>query len=395
MFKFPPLVLGICLLAACSGNPFAPDTTNGSAGGTPPPATTPPETTSPAPTPPTIDQISGTALPPGTASPTPTSAIVRLEATGSGDYDGNGFARGFRYVAPTPDGGGDTFYVEGLAFDGGQPDGTAYTRVTIAPDTPLPLGTGFAAYEGPSTVPDFLTGDTIDQLQHRAIYGVSTSGRTQFAIVRTGAYSGYGFGGFIYQRNDTGDGIGVVMPSLPTQGQATYSGPYAGLRDFNGTGGLEYVTGAARMDIDFGGFSGNCTAARCADAVRLSVTGRQIFNEAGEDITEAVWTAINTERSASLSALPVLRFKIGTGVLTANGEITGSIDSTFTNNEGRGVVYEEGNYYAIMAGDHTTLAGGGGEVVGIVVVEGEASHRGGATFRETGGFIVQRGSPTP
>lgn len=392
MFKAPRSLLAACVLAACSGNPFDPDTAEGTA---PPPATTPPATTPPATTPPPVDPISGTALPPGTTSPTASSAIVRVEASGTGDFNGNGYASGFRYEPPTADGGGDTFYVQGLAFDGDQPNGTPYSRVEITPGTPLPLGDRFAAYEGAPRVPDFLTGQTIPQFPHSAIYGVSTSGRTQLAIVRTGAYSGYGFGGFIYQRNDMGDGIGVVLPSLPAQGQATYSGPYAGLRDFNGSSGLEYVTGNARMDIDFDGFSGNCTAARCADAVRLSVTGRRILDENGLDITDTVLAAINRERDATISALPILLFQVGTGVLNANGEITGRIDSSFTDNDGSAVVYEEGTYYAIMAGDHTTLTGGGGEVVGIVVVEGEASHRGGATFRETGGFIVQRGTPVP
>jgi hypothetical protein len=135
MFKFPPLVLGICLLAACSGNPFAPETTDGSTGGTPPPATTPPTTT-----PPPVDPISGTALPPGTTSPTASSAIVRIEARGTGDFNGNGYASGFRYDPPTPDGGGDTFYVQGLAFDGNQPTGTPYSRVEITPGTPPAAG---------------------------------------------------------------------------------------------------------------------------------------------------------------------------------------------------------------------------------------------------------------
>jgi hypothetical protein len=379
MIKFPTFVLAACVLAACSGNPFDQEDTGGTDGGTTAPTPAP----DPAP-------IRDGSLPPGTTNPTPNSAIARFEARGTGDTEGNGYANGFRYEPPTGDGGGDTFYVEGLAFDGDQPTGTPYTRVETAPDTPLLLGTGFAAYEGPSTVPDFLTGEAIDQFQHRAVYGVSSSGRTELAIVRTGSYVGYGFGGFIYQRNDMGDGVGVVLPTLPSQGQALYEGPYAGLRDFNGVGGLEYVTGSAEMVIDFDGFSGNCTPPRCADAVRLEVSGRRIFDAGGNEITDSVRTAINTGRNASLTSLPTLRFRVGTTVLDANGEITGTVGSSFTDNEGRGVTFETGNYYAIMAGDHTTLTGGGGEIVGIIVVEGEASHRGGATFRETGGFIVER-----
>lgn len=367
MFKAPTYLLAACVLAACSGNPFDPDSTDGGTGG----GTTPPPTTT--------DPISGDGLPPGTTNPTPNSSILRVEARGTGDDEGNGYANGFTYDSAT-----DTFTVQGLAFDGDQPGGTPYTR-----DLAVALGTGFAAYEGPTTVPDFLTGDPIGQLSHRAVYGVSTSGRTQLAIVRTGSYTGYGFGGYVYQRNQI-DATGVV---LPTQGQATYSGPYAGLRDFNGTGGLQYVTGQARVNIDFDGFTGNCSATRCTDAVRGEITGRQIFDLAGNDITSAVIGDINTEENAALTSLPVLRFRIGTGVLDSNGEIRGTLDSNFSNLDGRTVAYEEGNYYAIMAGDHTTAPGG--EIVGIIVVEGQNRSAPGSTFRETGGFIVERGAPTP
>lgn len=367
MFKAPTY-----LLAACSGNPFDPATDGSTDGSTPPPTTTPP----------TTDPITGGGdLPPGTTNPTPNTSILRYEARGTGDDEGNGYANGFAYDSAT-----DTFSVQGLAFDGDQPGGTPFAR-----DLDVALGTGFAAYEGPPTVPDFVTGDPIGQLTHRAVYGVSTSGRTQLAIVRTGSYTGYGFGGYVYQRNQLNNSnVGVV---LPTQGQATYSGPYAGLRDFNGTGGLQYVTGLARVNIDFDGFSGNCSATRCTDAVRGEISDRQIFSLAGANITDSIITAINTEEEASLTSLPVLRFRIGTGVLDANGEIQGTLDSNFANNEGRTIAYEEGNYYAIMAGDHTTAPGG--EIVGIIVVEGQNRSAPGSTFRETGGFIVERGAPTP
>ena len=372
MIKFPTFILAACVLAACSGNPFDQEDTGGGTGG---------GTTAPTPAPdPSPSPIGDGSTPPGTTSPAPNTAIVRYEARGTGAADGNGFANGFRY-----DAGSDTFFVQGLAFDGDQPTGTPYAR-----DLGIALGTGFAAYEGPSTVPDFLTGAPIDQLTHRAVYGVSTSGRTQLAIVRTGSYAGYGFGGYVYQRNQI-DSTGVVLPTLPSQGQALYEGEYAGLRDFNGSGGLEYVTGDMEMAIDFDGFSGNCTPARCSDAVRGTVSNRQVFDLDGINVTANIVGAINTEENAALTGLPVLRFRIGTGVLDANGEIRGTINSTFSNLDGRAIAYEEGNYYAIMAGDHT--AGAGGEIVGIIVVEGNERRAPGVTFRETGGFIVERAVP--
>lgn len=45
-----------------------------------------------------------------------------------------------------------------------------------------------------------------------------------------------------------------------------------------------------------------------------------------------------------------------------------------------------------MAGDHTP-GGTGGEIVGIIVVEGNERRAPGTTFRETGGFIVERAVP--
>lgn len=354
MIRFPAFLLAACILAACSGNPFddsETDTGNEDSGSGD-------ET----------DPIGGDrGLPPGTTSPSPDGSIVRREARGTGTDEGNGYANSFRYDADD-----DTFFVEGLAFDGDQPQ-DAYTN------TLLPVGSNFALYEGPETVPDFLTGNLIDQITHRSIYGVSTSGRTRLAIVRTGDYADYGFGGFIYEREGR-----VTLPTLPTEGQATYSGEYAGLRDFRGSGGLEYVTGSMRVDIDFSGFSGNCTASRCTDAVIGTVSNRQIFDLDGINITSTVLSAINTADSTSLLALPVLQFKVGTGVLDANGEITGEISSTRN-----GTQFEAGRYYAVMAGDHTDAADGG-EIAGIIVVEATDPRNTDVTVRETGGFIVNR-----
>lgn len=355
--KLPPLVLAVSLLAACGGNPFDARIAEDE-------PTTPPTTTDPGP-------IGTDGSLPGTSNPTPNSAITRFEARGEGDDLGNGFANNFNY-----DPGTDTFVVSGLAFDGVQPDGARYTRVPIA------LRTGFAAYEGPATVPDSVTGDPITQLQHRAVLGRSAT--TELAIVRTGSYTGYGFGGYVYRRNG-----GVVLPAT---GQARYTGNYAGLRDFNGTGGIEYTTGTMEMAIDFNGFSGNCTGARCADAVRGSVSDRRIFDAAGVERTSEVIAAINTENDASISALPVMRLFIGPGVMDSNGEIRGQVDSNYVNNDGRVIVYEQGNYYAIMSGDHTTTSG---EVVGILVVESPNDRSPGSTARETGGFILQRGTTAP
>lgn len=204
MTRYPSFALAACILAACSGNPF--DPTEDEVPVTPPPVEEPtpepePET-DPEPEPTGID---GRGLPPGTNSPTPNTDIVRFEErdNSTGPNRGNGFANNFRYDSDT-----DTFTVEGLAFDGEQPDGTPYTRAlngpgTLDPGEPILLGTGFAAYEGPTTAPDSLTQTAIGQLEHRAIFkrsSTTTNGEplTELAIVRTGSYANYGFGGFVY-----------------------------------------------------------------------------------------------------------------------------------------------------------------------------------------------------
>ena len=136
----------------------------------------------------TID--SDRTIPPGTASPSPDTTIFRKEARDT--ESGNGFAEGVQYNSAN-----DTFVVDNLPFDGtaDQP----YTRGVAVGS----LG-DYAVYEAPAVITDPTDPDSqIAQLRHRAIYGVSRSGQTEFAIVRTGDYVGYGFGGFVYERNGT------------------------------------------------------------------------------------------------------------------------------------------------------------------------------------------------
>ena len=218
-----------------------------------------------------------------------------------------------------------------------------------------------------------MTGAPIAQFGHRAIYGVSTSGNTEFAIVRTGAYVPYGYGGFVYERD------GEVV--LPTSGQASYSGDYAGIRDFDGAGGLEYSEGDMTIAIDFNDFNEGA-------AVAGQVTNRAIFDVNGNDITDDVINALNIDNESSLTELPTLVFSVGPGSLDANGEMTGELTSSVTNADGAAVGFEEGNYYAVISGDATQ--GGQDEVVGIIVVEATDPRYEGVTVRETGGFILYR-----
>lgn len=298
-------------------------------------------------------------LPPGTASPQPDTTIFRKEARDA--ETGNGFAEGVRYIAEN-----DTFYVDNLPFDGG--DDTPYVR-----GDPVGSFGEYAVYEAIEQYPDSLTNEAINQFTHRAIYGVSRSGESEFAIVRTGAYIDYGFGGFVYERNGS-----VIMP---TQGQAQYNGKGAGLRDYSNRGGLDYITADVEIAIDFDDF--NEDAGIYEGAVKGYIFNKRVFNLNGDEITGNVVGRINTENDASLTAIPTTVFTISPNVMDANGEINGGVTTPFTNNAGEGQDYSPGQYYGVLSGDNAE------ELVGIVVTESTREIPS-VTVRDTIGFTIYR-----
>lgn len=299
------------------------------------------------------------SLPPGTASPSPDTTIFRKEAR---DESGNGFAEGVRYNSEN-----DTFIVDNLPFDGTAEE--PYTRGVAVGS----LG-DYAVYEAPAVITDPDNADSqISQLRHRAIYGVSRTGNTEFAIVRTGDYVNYGFGGFVYERN------GSV--TLPTTGQALYNGKGAGLRDYTNRGGLEYSTADVQIAIDFDDF--NASTGTTEGAVDGFVFNRRVFDLSGNEITNDIIGRINEGNNASLSAIPTAVFSIGVNALDENGEINGNLTSRFANDSGNPVVYEEGTYYGILSGDNAE------ELVGIIVLESTVDPTA-DSVRDTLGFTIYR-----
>ncbi|WP_298861249.1 hypothetical protein [uncultured Sulfitobacter sp.] len=330
-------------LAACSGgNPFDVVETEEVAGG---------ETDGDG-----ITTDSG--VPPGTVSPSAGSTVFRSEplsdAAGAENY-GNGFANSVSYNSAD-----DTFTVNNLAFDGDSP----YQRGTIVSS----LNEGrFAVYEAEDSATDPIGGGAIDQLTYRAVYGVSRNRTdtgiptTQFAIIRTGNYIPYGFGGFIYQRDET--------VTLPASLQAGYTGSAGGLRDFKSGGGLQYTTSDIRISVDYDDFDDGA-------AVRGAIENRKVFDIDGNDITSEVANQI----SEGLTELPIARFVIGPGVLQESGDLVGEITANYTDVEGNVASYETGNYYAIMSGDNAE------EIIGVFVLESASQ-----SSRDTSGFIAYRG----
>ena len=306
-----------------------------------------------------------TAEPNGTTEPTSQSSIYRYEA--ENNTSGSGHATSFSYNNSS---GQDELTITGLAFDGTD----IYSRGATVSSL-----NGYSVYDADITVPDFLTGDAVYQVApYRAILGLSNNSengkpRTSFAIVRTGGYVGYGFGGFIYQRES-----GVVIPS---SGFAVYKGDYSGMRVFDGSGGLEYTTGDMTLNFDFAGFGNGA-------AVYGSIINRNAYDQNGNPIT------IDSDTSDGICdnclILPNIRWTIqaGNSVLDENGEISGDVFSLYSDQNGDIQNYENGQFYAILAGDATDAADGG-EVVGVVVITSN-DPRLEENVQETGGFILYR-----
>lgn len=319
-------------------------------------------------------------LPPGTVNPTATSTIVRREAENT---TGGGFVTSVTYNNANNE---DEFTVDGIAFDGDN----SYIRGG-SENSSQPIGQlgPFAVYEADQTTTDPVTGTPVQTFQYRAIYGQSTSGQTEFAIVRTGSYLSYGFGGFIYQRNDTNAAGEPNRLLIPEDGDAQYLGDYAGVRVFTGLRGIEYVTGQARMVVDFKDFNDNQTG------VALFIQGRRLFDANGVDITASYIQALDESATGSAGVdiqrdadgnilLPEIRPLISPDIADANGELTGGVSSVVQYTDGTGVADATGNFYAIMSGENAE------EVVGVLVIEGADPRYTGVNAQETGGFIIYR-----
>ena len=307
----------------------------------------------------TGDIDTGSGLPPGTSEPTSNGDIARFEARND---TGGGLVSSVAYNADN-----DTITVDNLAFDGAN----VYSR-----DSQVASLGGYAIYEADEVTFDTLTGEPIQQVRnYRTIFGVSDNTtedgdpRTSFALVRSGGFAGYGFGGFVYERNG-----GVT---IPVRGQAGFSGRYAGVRLFSNRGGLEYTRGDVALAIDFRDFNAN-------DGVIGRITNREAFDATGAEI--------RTDGAGALQ-LPTLGLILveGEPTLTPNGEMSGTLVSSFVDEEGVVQNYENGEFYGILSGDATDI-NDGGEIVGVFVIESEDTRPEfeGTSVQETGGFILTR-----
>ena len=184
---------------------------------------------------------------------------------------------------------------------------------------------------------------------------------SQFAIVRTGSYVGYGFGGFVYERNG-----GVELPDL---GAGRLRGRVRGHPGVRRASGREYTRGDVDIAIDFRDFN-------AGSGVQGTISDREAFDIDGNRIPTG-------GRRRAAAAGPLLRRGPRHGDRRRRADqrpaaATGRPDT------GDLTEYESGTYYAIVGGDNAD------EIVGVFVVESDDPRFEGVTAQETGGFIVYR-----
>ncbi|MGR3466173.1 hypothetical protein [Limimaricola sp.] len=299
---------------------------------------------------------------PGTPDPEPDRSIVRFEPESE---DAGGFVRRVALQS-------GRLEVDNLAFDGTEP----YDPARRGPSTL----NGFAVFQSANSVDDSATGSDIDQIDYRAIYGESRNTvrvagerlpQTRFTIVRSADFRGYGFGGFLYERNG-----GVEIPET---GQAAFRGDYAGLRVFDGIGGQELTTGDMEILVDFADFN-------ASDGVRGTLSNRRAFGTDGREIEVTTNGTRQTDLSdRAILDLPTVHFVLSNAASTPNGEIIGTLTSSVLV-DGKVENYESGEYYGVLSGD----LGRGGEVTGVLVMESDDPRFDDVTAQETGGFTAYR-----
>ncbi len=294
-------------------------------------------------------------LPPGTEDATVDASVSRFEDR---NEIGGGYAEDTAYDAAT-----DTFVVDNLAFDGFN----TYTRDATIPT----LGT-YGLYTADEVVADSLTGGPVGQtIPYVAIVALSPNTvtdpdtgdilpRTEVAVIRTGGYFDWGFGGFTYQRREG--------TTIPETGQAGFSGGYAGVRIYDKQAEMDLVSGDINIRLDFDDFNANV-------GVAGEITNRVITDLDGNVITSLP------------NPTPDVPFIVveGANALNEDGELAGEVRNALGSQ-----IYEEGVYFAVAAGDLTTLADNGGEIAGVVVFESDDPRFDDMRVQETGAFIATR-----
>ena len=83
--------------------------------------------------------------------------------------------------------------------------------------------------------------------------------------------------------------------------------------------------------------------------------------------------------------IPVIRTRVGPGMINSDGEISAPVFSTYTALTGAEEEFEAGRFYGLVSGTGVDM-----ELAGVLVVEAEDQRWDGVTVRETGGIIAYR-----
>lgn len=218
----------------------------------------------------------------------------------------------------------DTLTISSIPFDNGVFAAT-YTR-NAALDT-----NGFRAYVNTNGLRNYV-----------ALWGISNNGtgKVGAGVVATGDYLNHGFSGSTYGRD--------ASSTLPTTGLATFTGRYAGLLTYDGSGGVDRTTGTVNIDVDF-----------TDGVVEGTVTNRS-------NVTQAT-----AQDNVILATTYITDGKFSSGVATSYNA---------------GVEVEKGTYEGIIGGDT------GLEVAGVIIL---TSTTGALPTKETGVFVTDTATVLP
>ncbi|MCR8723039.1 hypothetical protein [Frigidibacter sp. ROC022] len=176
---------------------------------------------------------------------------------GSSTCDGNTTCSGevnrFTYNPST-----DVVSINNLPFD---LDGTYVRDVTLDRN-------GFRGYRNSAGDEDYV-----------ALFSASLADKVSAGVVATDGYINFGYGGTMY--TSTG-------ATLPNQGEATFEGPYAGLRVYEGDSTeMGSSTGVVKLRMDFDDFD-------VVGAIDVLVVDRQAFDSNGNLIGDLPYLSGST-----------------------------------------------------------------------------------------------------
>lgn len=229
----------------------------------------------------------------------------------------------------------DTITINNLPFDG-----QVYTN------------TGFAGVNGFGLYETVQVGDAGTR-KFFALYREAPGAELQVIAVATGDFQDEGIGGFEVTRT-------AANVTLPTEGEALFTGPYGGIRvlnpAFGGDNDVQFTSGVANIAVDFGDFD-------VVGAVEGQINNRVYFDVNGN----------------FLGTLPTIILSLSE--IGPNGTVPGGTAQTL---DAANEVLDSGTYEALFANET--------EIGGVVILDGPFTQPNGTEIgvNERGVFTVSR-----